>query len=202
MMLFTFTKLASSKEVAEAGSFIHGAFGNNPLKFLKAALDIAKQKESQAAKAFIYGMITHYAVDASFHPLVYYFTGNYYSEDPAEENLTRIRHRRLEVYLDSWWKHNFNCPKHKASFLLRVSAPYLDEICGILTQALDQVSPENKVDAEIWYKSLEHLVFICGVTNSFIIGAIVKAVSILTGGKLDSAESISKFMRKKAHSFF
>lgn len=50
--------------------------------------------------SFIAGAFTHYALDITFHPLVNYFSGKYFSRDPKKRILSQLRHRQFESLLD------------------------------------------------------------------------------------------------------
>jgi hypothetical protein len=50
--------------------------------------------------AFILGYISHCALDITFHPVVYYLSGNYYDESPEKRNHAVYLHRHLETCLD------------------------------------------------------------------------------------------------------
>ncbi len=50
--------------------------------------------------AFAAGYMTHTVLDMTFHPVVYYLSGNYYDDDPKRQELARYRHRYIETTLD------------------------------------------------------------------------------------------------------
>jgi len=82
-------------------------------------------------------MVSHIAVDAVFHPLVYYSTGDYYDRDAERRRLARTQHRLFEVYLDSWFQ-----PRKTAALPRRVSQPLralgrdFTGICSLLDETL------------------------------------------------------------------
>ena len=49
--------------------------------------------------AFILGCISHVIIDSRYHPLIYYFTGNYYDEDIHIRNIAVFEHRQFESHL-------------------------------------------------------------------------------------------------------
>ncbi len=53
--------------------------------------------------SFISGAFTHYALDVTFHPLVNYFSGKYFSSDPKKRILSQLRHRQFETFLDLYF---------------------------------------------------------------------------------------------------
>jgi hypothetical protein len=50
--------------------------------------------------SFIAGCVTHIMGDTHFHPLVNFFSGKYYSDDPVQMDRSQKRHRRFEAALD------------------------------------------------------------------------------------------------------
>jgi len=54
----------------------------------------------RAKISFAMGFITHIAAENILHPVVFYFTGNYYDTDSRERLLTLASHRQFEKYLD------------------------------------------------------------------------------------------------------
>lgn len=63
---------------------------------------LAKSSESLPAgyRPFLAGALTHVAVDAVFHPLIYYFSGNDDEVSVNQAARATTRHRRLETALD------------------------------------------------------------------------------------------------------
>ena len=47
-------------------------------------------------------MLTHFVADSTFHPMVYYMSGNYFAEDPGEREKAVSRHRLFETAIDLW----------------------------------------------------------------------------------------------------
>lgn len=85
-------------------TYLHGADGGDtfaPLRNVGALIGgLGDPAARRCAWAFLAGMVTHAATDIAFHPLVYYFTGNYEDPDPQFRQAARTRHRLFETYLD------------------------------------------------------------------------------------------------------
>jgi hypothetical protein len=60
-------------------------------------LDNARDKKDIS---FILGYISHCALDITFHPVIYYLSGNYYDESPEKRARAVYLHRHLETCLD------------------------------------------------------------------------------------------------------
>ncbi|MBA4357996.1 MAG: hypothetical protein C0405_09770 [Desulfovibrio sp.] len=80
---------------------LHGAHGEDTFELLRLyAPHLFAQRAQPLPTAFFVGLVAHIFTDAFLHPLVYFFTGNYYDADPARRTLAVRRHRTLEVLLD------------------------------------------------------------------------------------------------------
>jgi len=86
------------------GNLLHGVNGENTLVPLIDMLTKALlQEQPEPLLSFVLGMLTHYLADSTFHPFVYYFSGNYFDEDPEKRAKAVFRHRLLETALDAWF---------------------------------------------------------------------------------------------------
>ncbi len=93
----------SEASLERVANQLHGVDGENTLVPLSGMMDTAlSQNNSQALFAFLLGMLTHFVVDSTFHPMVYYMSGNYFAEDPLERSKAVFRHRLMETAIDLW----------------------------------------------------------------------------------------------------
>lgn len=89
------------------GDQLHGAEGENTLVPIIAMLEKALlKKPPEALLAFFLGMLTHYTADSTFHPLIFYLSGNYYDNDYQQRSKAVFRHHLLETALDLWLEAN------------------------------------------------------------------------------------------------
>lgn len=94
---------------------LHGVDGENTLVPLIVMMERAlSQNNKHTQLAFMLGMLTHFVADSTFHPMVYYMSGNYFAEDPEERSKAVFRHRLFETAIDLWLetidpiKYSFN----------------------------------------------------------------------------------------------
>jgi hypothetical protein len=71
-------------------------------------LDNARDKKDIS---FILGYISHCALDITFHPVIYYLSGNYYDESPQKRARAVYLHRHLETCLDLDIKNSMRLPR-------------------------------------------------------------------------------------------
>lgn len=80
---------------------LHGAKGEDTFELPRLyAAHMFAQRAQPLPTAFFVGLVAHIFADAILHPLVYFFTGNYYDADPVRRSAAVRRHRTLEVLLD------------------------------------------------------------------------------------------------------
>ncbi|MCB0323078.1 MAG: zinc dependent phospholipase C family protein [Bdellovibrionales bacterium] len=84
---------------------LHGSEGNDtfiPLRVLASAISRDEMPAERAPLwSFLLGLVSHAVTDWVFHPLVYYFTGDYNDGQKEQRRLARLRHRLLETYLEA-----------------------------------------------------------------------------------------------------
>lgn len=97
------------------GDLIHGAHGEDSLSHVREMLAVLRDAQLQAPLTggrplnrdehgiltlFVMGYLSHVALDTLLHPIVYYYSGNYYAEDRAEKLRSEARHRAIETIFD------------------------------------------------------------------------------------------------------
>jgi hypothetical protein len=78
---------------------LHGKSGNLTNELI---LDMLEQGGNERDLAFCCGYISHCALDITFHPMVYYLSGDYYDPDPSRREHAAYMHRHIETCLDSF----------------------------------------------------------------------------------------------------
>jgi hypothetical protein len=89
---------APGKELTRIAEAFHGRDGNPTNTTIIQVLQAARGPRDVA---FILGYLTHCALDITFHPVVYYLSGNYYDQDPVKKQQAVHRHRQLETCMDA-----------------------------------------------------------------------------------------------------
>jgi hypothetical protein len=81
---------------------LHGKSGNLTNEPI---LDMLEKAEDERDFAFCCGYISHCALDITFHPMVYYLSGDYYDPDPVRREHAAYLHRHIETCLDVFIKN-------------------------------------------------------------------------------------------------
>jgi hypothetical protein len=104
---FYAVRYADAVEATEASLRLHGLDGEDtyePLRRLLVSELAGSAVQAGDAKlpplSFVAGCVTHIMGDTHFHPLVNFFSGKYYADDPVERDRSQRRHRRFEAALD------------------------------------------------------------------------------------------------------
>lgn len=86
---------------------LHGGLGDDTRAVMIEMMDnvrAEKDPEKQAMKkSFVYGFMSHAAVDTTFHPFVYSVSGSQVPENNPDQkhvDLAKTRHRYIETWLD------------------------------------------------------------------------------------------------------
>lgn len=197
--------------IAEA---LHSQFGQDTLKpLLAAGREIPKQPAQQHGRlwSFLLGMLSHYATDIVFHPMVYYFTGDYYSSDPGERKRARARHRLLEVYLDAWfaaqldaWNgYRIGTALSEFGDAVNYAGAILEAACkNTFVSALTDSGTPIDPSAEKWVRGLSHMAQLQQLFYSTAAGFVMRKVNALSLGALDQYEALSAYGRRKPEPLF
>ena len=82
---------------------LHSAEGQDTYAILRSLMSPENYRNGRVSDfgiALAMGLLTHIQTDKNFHPMVYYYTGDYYADNAAEKHLATRRHREFESKLD------------------------------------------------------------------------------------------------------
>ena len=196
---------------------LHGKLGEDtldPLRWLGEQIEgTANLNNCQGCWAFLMGMITHYAADVAFHPLVFFFTGRYSDPDPLKRRLAQGRHRLFEVYLDSWFRPRTLAPfNHSISKTLgALNRQSKADIFALLEDVLipEKCSPEIKqVDIKEailqtrWSHGFQQMATLQKLFFSNFVGGILRLAHHLSNDRLIGYDGLSSFGRWKPEKIF
>ena len=91
----------SGRPLEKLSHTLHGADGQDTFTVLRLqAHHIMTSNDKALPTAMLVGMASHIFADIIMHPMVWYFSGNYYATNPKDKSYARQRHRALEALMD------------------------------------------------------------------------------------------------------
>lgn len=123
---------------------LHGVNGEDTYHIIRCILNYClSQKEGRlSVMAFLVGIISHIHADIIFHPLVNYFSGNYYSSDKKIRTLSIQNYRRLETLIDMFFCQNIEEVKRYSlkRYLRQSELPIRELLCWMKHYSDNEVS--------------------------------------------------------------
>ena len=100
-VLYYLTDAAGVAAYRHIPEIYHGVGGEDTYALVRriAAL-LPATSHRTALRAFLAGVVSHIQADMTFHPFVYYVTGDYEDADPDRRSRAIKDHRRLECLMD------------------------------------------------------------------------------------------------------
>ncbi|MBQ8659364.1 MAG: zinc dependent phospholipase C family protein [Bacilli bacterium] len=132
--------LKNSKQIKELG---HHAHKNKSQEYLLNIIKNIKKNKLQnndEALSYLYGSITHYVLDSTCHPFIFYKTGAYHKDDPSTFKYKGL-HTQMErdidaIYYEKYYnkkinkcniaKEIINLPNFSNSLIELISKTYKD----------------------------------------------------------------------------
>lgn len=97
----------NKEKISQISEMLHGKDGNKTNGYIFSILDSARSGKLKKDLAFVFGYLSHCALDIIFHPIIYYYSGNYYDTDKEKRNMAVYLHRSIETFLDRKWNDSF-----------------------------------------------------------------------------------------------
>jgi len=191
---------------------LHGTSGEDTWDVLRMlAPQIMSIRESGRRRimwSLFFGMISHVVCDVNFHPMVFFLSGDYYDSSLERKQASRVRHRRFEVWLDSWAAKRGGFVRHNSiAEVIRSLGGQFSLICSFLEENLN---PKAFIDAEqvrglapnIWQTAFSHMSRIQGLFRSRTAGALANAVCRSGLRRFLAEEALFSYGRGEPHPFF
>lgn len=187
--------LKNSKRIKELGSRGHHEktrdYLINIIKYIKKN----KLQSNQQLISYLYGSITHYCLDSTCHPFIFYKTGIYRQSDPPSKKY-RGEHNHMEKDLDAIYYEMNEHKKYNHCNINRdiVKNPrFSKELTECITYAYKETYDEDNI-GNYFYKSIKQ----CKLINAVVINdyfgikrAIYKLVDYLTRHKFGYIQAYS-----------
>lgn len=115
LFLYDVKNLKRKSRIRDFGYYFHK---NNTQEFFINLINYIKYNNlgtSPEVMAFLYGFLSHYILDSTMHPYIYYKTGNFNKDDPSTYKY-KSKHHLMEIYLDKYFiklRKHVNPTKYK-----------------------------------------------------------------------------------------
>lgn len=204
--------LGASEMRTMLAEIIHGRGGEDTYVFPRSLATAIESRESEMdareGLAFLMGVLSHIITDVHFHPMIFYFTGDYYHADPEERRGARARHRLFEVYLDCWFAPQLRFWNSGSIHrTLQDLGPKGTKLFQLIGEACADVTDEEQVEAlpfalahgAVWQQNYRHMAICQSAFRSTFLGATVRALNLLSGGRLAQYDALFAFGRCRKH---
>jgi hypothetical protein len=191
---------------------LHGSIGEDTLQPLQELLDFIDDSATEQSKpilwAFVLGMLTHYATDVNFHPLVFYFTGDYHHPDREIREEIRARHRMFEVYLDSWVAARSNCwNDFLFSKVFKELGSELDAIVNLLSNVLNikdkqGITETLELSSARWRGSFRYLNYFQKLFLNDAVGMLLRGLLLAGCSKVKGVDALFSYGRRESPEIF
>ena len=139
--------------------YFHSKDGNLTNEIIFEWLDLIKKNKNEKELVLVFGVLTHYAIDSTFHPVVYYLSGNYHDKDSQKRHEAVYLHRQLETSLDNKINKKFDINK-----IIKISDLNLNKM-----QSLKIVSDKFKISLNLLIKDIKRQFFFNKLFKSRIV---------------------------------
>lgn len=184
------------EEVAER---VHGSHGEDTFDPVRTLARAVPQQPSPLLWAFLLGMVSHIIADATFHPIVYHFTGDYYDLDMQKRNIARTRHRLFETLLDSWIRARL---RRSGRLYISETIRELGDGANSIARFLDAAIPGESSSSRPWYRSISTLSRSQSLFLSLPMGILIRGLTRYNPKTFGPIDALFAFRRRKPHPFF
>jgi hypothetical protein len=179
--------LVGKKPAARLSSLahaLHGAGGEDTYAFLRSLLAVpVAAAESGPMAAFWVGVAAHLRTDITFHPFVYYLSGDYDHADPGVRTMAIQRHRRFETVMDMYFNRDGTgrqVRRHSLRAILAGLEMPLPRLLEIASQAMAAIFKEDPAEIEGAHrKALGTFVTLQDLSCRLLLGRILFTVEKL-----------------------
>ena len=141
--------------VHKASDLLHGKCGESTSAVILEILGDIKHTDRTKDLAFVLGYITHCALDAAFHPVIYYLTGNHRDGSVSKDG-SRYLHYHYETYLDHKWNSSFYL--HRAISTRSLSGLAFPAVLA-RSAGIEESNVKESLEVQIMFNRLYRLSF-------------------------------------------
>lgn len=147
------------------------------------------------ALGYLFGSITHYCLDSTCHPYIFYKTGIYRKNNPASKKF-RGEHTHMEKDLDAIFYERYTGKKYNTCNLNKdiIKKPiFQEELTNLISNVYKKTYNEDNI-GKYYYKSIKHTKAINALVINDYFGikrAIYKFIDFITNHKFGYIQAYS-----------
>ncbi len=162
-------------------------------------------EKNQQALSYLYGSITHYCLDSTCHPYIFYKTGIYRKNNPNSKKF-RGEHNHMEKDLDAIFYERYTGKKYNTCNLNKdiIKKPiFEDKLITLISNVYKKTYNENNIGI-FYYKSIKHtkIINFLAINDRFGIKRVIyKFIDFITKHKFGYIQAYSTYILKPNTSF-
>ncbi len=159
-ILFFYTNINKriTKKVKNLGNYIHNNKSKDFFIYYIKYIKENKLENDADVITFLYGYITHYVLDSTIHPYVFYKTGMFDKKRPLTYKYNAL-HRDMEAYIDAYMIYTKSGMKPKNfkvhNFCFNVKS-FSKSLEDTINDVFNTVYHENNI-ANVYLKSIKQM---------------------------------------------
>ncbi len=164
--LFYYTFNFNAKKIKDFGHYAHHYNTQDYLINIVKEIKDSKNKNNPDLLAYLYGSITHYVLDTTCHPFIFYKTGVRRKKE-KETFKYRGEHNRIEKDLDAIYYEKYTNKKYNKCNLNKEiigNVKFSEELTNFVSTIYKKTYNKDNI-GKYYYKGIKH----CKVFNTLIV---------------------------------
>ncbi len=160
LYFYNLISLKDGKKVQQFGSYFHRNKSQDFFINLVNYIKYNRYYKNPQVMAFLYGMISHYILDSTIHPYIFYKTGQLKKEDPSTYRY-RNHHDYMETFIDNYMikqKENIHPYRFKFYQYCFQLEPFNDELNEVIDYAFEETFHIHHM-SKFYYQALKQMHF-------------------------------------------
>ncbi len=204
--LFYYTfDIKNAKKIRELGHKAHHEKTQDYLINIVKEIKKSHLENNYQALSYLYGSITHYCLDSTCHPYIFYKTGIYRKNNPESKKF-RGEHTHMEKDLDAIFYERYTGKKYNTCNLnkdITKKPIFSNELIQLISKVYKETYDKDNI-GHYYYKSIKHTKII----NFFVINdylgikrLLYKIIDLITNHKFGYLQAYSTHILKPRLSY-
>ena len=152
LMFYNIYSLAPGKKIRNISKTSHNEKTNEFFTNLITYMKDNKYYNEPSSLVFLYGLISHFCLDSTTHPFIFYKTGNFIKKDEKTHKYNGY-HAYMETYIDNYYLIKRNNTKFKLNEFCFDLDNFSDELNNCINYSFEKTYGIKNMSKK-YYKSL------------------------------------------------